>query len=460
MPTSFIDLGVRADIAARLVELEILDPYPIQRAVLPDAFSGLDLCAQSPTGSGKTLAFAIPLVARVGRAQPRRPRALVLSPTRELAAQIAEEIRPLAAVAGRRVASFYGGTGFKEQLSALARGVDIAVGCPGRLIDLLERGAIALGEVEIVVVDEADRMADMGFLPPVRRLLDEIRGAHQTMLFSATLAGDVERLVRDYQRSPRRHVLDAPADAMGSRTHEFWRTSKEERSVLLADLVGSYASSIVFCRTKRGVDRLARQLSQAGLSAVALHGDRSQAQRDRALAQVRDRHAQVLVATDVAARGIHVEAVDCVVHFDPPEDEDTYVHRSGRTGRAGATGRVVSLVTAEQEGATRKLQARLGFERGLSQPGAAGAAVRPTPSPRVSPPAAGGTPPEASPHPTKRSSANASSGGFASSARSSARRRNRRGSPNAPRPALGAGGRRGASSGGGQSSSGGRRQGH
>ena len=296
----------------------------------------------------------------------------MLAPTRELAAQIADEFRPLADVADRRVATFYGGVGFKDQLSALRQGVDIAVGCPGRLIDLLDRREIMLGDVEIVVVDEADRMSDMGFLPAVRRLLDQIPPGRQTMLFSATLTRDVERLVRDYQRDPTRHVLDASAHDVGSRTHEFWRARREDRTGLTARLVSSHSSSIVFCRTKRGVDRLTRHLSQAGLSSSGIHGDRTQAQRDRALAQFKGRRAQVLVGTDVAARGLHVEGVDCVVHFDPPEDEDTYVHRSGRTGRAGASGLVVSLVTVDQEAVARRLQQRLGIGTSLqSAPGAA-----------------------------------------------------------------------------------------
>jgi len=358
---SFSSLGLSADLVACLSDLGIAEPYPIQSATLPDGLAGRDLFAQSATGSGKTLAFAIPLVTRIGKARPRQPRGLVLAPTRELAAQIAAVIRPLARLFDRRVAVFYGGTGYKEQLASLQGGVDVVVGCPGRLIDLLERGAINLGDVEVVVIDEADRMSDMGFLPSVRRLLDETRRPRQTMLFSATLTRDVERLVRDYQDAPKRHVLDLASHDVGSRRHEFWRSAREERNALTARLVAGHGSSIVFCRTKHGVDRLARHLTQFGLSAVAIHGDRSQAQRDRALARFRDRKAQVLVGTDVASRGLHVEGVDCVVHFDPPEDEDTYVHRSGRTGRAGASGLVVSLVTPEQETRTRQLQRRLGI---------------------------------------------------------------------------------------------------
>ena len=337
MSTSFSSLGVPADIVACLSDLGITEPYPIQSATLPDGLAGRDLFAQSPTGSGKTLAFAIPLVTRIEKARPRRPRGLVLAPTRELAAQIAAAIRPFARRVDRRVAAFYGGTGYKEQLTTLERGVDIVVGCPGRMIDLLERRALSLADIQVVVIDEADRMSDMGFLPSVRRLLDEIQAPRQTMLFSATLTRDVERLVRDYQAKPKRHVLDLASHDVGSRHHEFWRTAREERNVLTAKLVAGHGSSIVFCRTKHGVDRLTRHLTQSGLSAVAIHGDRSQSQRDHALARFRDRRAQVLVGTDVASRGLHVDRVDCVVHFDPPEDEDTYVHRSGRTGRAGAT---------------------------------------------------------------------------------------------------------------------------
>jgi superfamily II DNA/RNA helicase len=383
---AFTALGVPAELAACLDRLGIAEPYPIQSATLPDALGGKDVFAQSPTGSGKTLAFAIPLVARIGDASARRPRGLVLAPTRELAAQIAEAFHPLAGAKHRHVASFYGGTGYKPQLDALRRGVDIAVGCPGRLVDLLERGALDLSDVEVVVVDEADRMADMGFLPAVRQLLDAIRGSHQTMLFSATVNKDVERLVRDYQHQPVRHLLGSPDDSVGSRSHEFWRAPREDRSNLTARLVHSHASSIVFCRTKHGADRLARQLTQAGVSAVAIHGDRSQAQRDRALEQFRSGRAQVLVGTDVASRGLHVEGVECVVHFDPPEDADTYIHRSGRTGRAGSSGRVVSLVSPDQERGARNLVQHLGLDARIAQPPElAEPTFRPRPTPAREP---------------------------------------------------------------------------
>lgn len=368
MPIDFSSLGVRGDLAARLRQLGIHRPYPIQSATLPETLSGRDLFAQSPTGSGKTLAFAIPLAARVTKSESRRPRGLVLAPTRELAAQIAEAIRPLAKVSGRQVASFYGGTGYREQLAALQRGVDIAVGCPGRLLDLLERGALDLRAVDVLVIDEADRMADMGFLPSVGRLLRTIEGPRQTMLFVATVSPDVERLVDEFQDDPARHLLEVDADNPGTRTHEFWCVALDERTAVTAQLVATLGSSIVFCRTKHGADRLVRQLTREGIVAVAIHGDRSQSQRDRALAQFRDRRAQVLVGTDVAARGLHVDGVNCVVHFDPPSDDDTYVHRSGRTGRAGASGRVVSLVAPEHERAVRSFQRRFATGARFSRP--------------------------------------------------------------------------------------------
>jgi superfamily II DNA/RNA helicase len=352
----------------RLAALGVAEPYPIQSATLPDALAGRDVCAQSPTGSGKTLSFAIPLVTRVGKGESRRPRALVLAPARELAAQIAAEVTAIAATRGRSVATFYGGTGFGDQIKALRHGTDVAVGCPGRLIDLVERKTLDLRDVEIVVIDEADRMADMGFQPAVCQLLDLVGGARQTMLYSATLSRDVERLVRRYQNDPVRVVLDTETRSMGSRTHTFWRAAREERPAATARLVAEHSSSIVFCRTRRGVDRLTRQLTQAGIVAVPIHGDRTQSQRDHALAMFRDGRAQVLVGTDVASRGLHIGGVDCVVHFDPPEDEDTYVHRSGRTGRSGSSGFVVSLVTADQETAARQLQRRLCIATGFEHP--------------------------------------------------------------------------------------------
>ncbi len=348
--------------AAGLASRGIAEPFPIQTATLPPGLAGRDVCGRAPTGSGKTIAFGIPLVTRVGRAKNRRPRALVLVPTRELAAQVRDQLALLAGPGGPSVATFYGGVGFGPQLGALRKGVDIAVACPGRLTDLVERGDCDLRDVDMVVIDEADRMADMGFLPQVRRLLDTVRPDRQTMLFSATLDGDCAILIKRYQTNPARFEIEASADAPKSR-HVFWKAEGGERAELTAKVVNASWPAIVFCRTKRGADRLARRLIQSGVGAEAIHGDRSQAQRDRALSAFSAGRVQALVATDVAARGIHVDDVACVVNFDPPEDEKAYVHRSGRTGRAGAAGIVVSLVSSEQMGDIKKMQGKLGYPR-------------------------------------------------------------------------------------------------
>jgi superfamily II DNA/RNA helicase len=375
LPVTFTDLGVSADLTARLAERGVTEPFPIQAATIPAALDGRDICGRAPTGSGKTLAFGIPLVTRVSKAKPSKPRALVLAPTRELAAQIERALTPLAAGRQRRVAALYGGVGFGSQLAALRRGADIVVATPGRLTDLIERRQADLCDVEIVVVDEADRMADMGFLPQIRRLLDQVRPDRQTYLFSATLDGDVDVLVKRYQRNPFVHEVETPAGEDDRRQHLFWRTDRAERASVAAQVVVRHGSTVVFCRTKRGADRLARQLNQAGVSAAAIHGDRSQAQREKALAAFSGGRVQALVATDVAARGIHVDAVGCVLHFDPPEDEKAYVHRSGRTGRAGAGGTVLSLVTAETAGAVKVLQRALGLPTGTTAPDLTGAVV-------------------------------------------------------------------------------------
>jgi superfamily II DNA/RNA helicase len=352
-------LGVSAPIVAALAKRGITQAFAIQIQALPPALAGRDVAGRAPTGSGKTLAFAIPVAQTVTRARPKHPRALILTPTRELAAQIADELR---SIIGPKtsVATFYGGVGFGPQIQALRRGVDIAVACPGRLGDLIRRGECHLDEVEIAVLDEADRMADMGFLPEVRRLLDQVRADRQTLLFSATLDGAVDVLVRNYQRNPV-HAEVAPAVDGPDRTVHTWLPVDRARRIdVAAELAERHGSTVMFCRTKRGADRVARQLTAAGVSAVAIHGGRTQSQRDRALQTFTRGHAQVLVATDVAARGIHVDDVACVVHFDVAGDHKDYVHRSGRTGRAGADGRVITLVTAEDTAKALEIQRALG----------------------------------------------------------------------------------------------------
>jgi superfamily II DNA/RNA helicase len=362
----FLDLGVPADLVDVLDARHIVEPFAIQHAAIPDALAGRDVCGQAPTGSGKTLAFGIPLVARVTRAERNRPHGLVLAPTRELAAQIHRELQPLAAVRQLRVAVAYGGVSYGPQRQALRQGVDILVACPGRLLDLIQQGVVELGDVQVVVVDEADRLADMGFLPAVRRLLDLTPDTRQTMLFSATLDGEVARLTGAYQRQPRRHEIE-PVDAHLCR-HSFWRVDESDRTVLAADVIRHVGATVVFCRTRHGADRLARKLVQHGVLAAPIHGGRTQGQRDRALAAFADGQVRALVATDVAARGIHVDDVACVLHYDHPADHTTYLHRSGRTSRAGATGIVVSFVTADRASEVRITQRALGLVEAFQKP--------------------------------------------------------------------------------------------
>ncbi len=349
-------------------------PFPIQAATLPDCLAGRDVCGRAPTGSGKTLAFGLAILSRLAtrpdaaRRGRRHPSALVLVPTRELAAQIEEVVTPLAAAIGARVTSIYGGVGYPKQRAAVRSGVDILIVCPGRLTDLVERGWVDLSHVDIVVVDEADRMADMGFLPVVRRLVDMTLDSRQTLLFSATLEGPVDKLVRDYQHDPVVHEVEPTVTDQGEVHHHFWRVEPLNRVAVTAETITARGPALVFCRTKRGADRLSDRLSRSGLQSAAIHGNRSQSQRERALAAFRGGRLDVLVATDIAARGIHVDAVPLVVHFDPPADPTDYVHRSGRTGRAGADGIVVSLIGGEHLRGTRFLQRKLGLSDKISPP--------------------------------------------------------------------------------------------
>ena len=286
----------------------------------------------------------------------------MLCPTRELAEQIRGDLEPLAAAVDRTVLAVYGGRGLERQLKGLSKGVDLLVACPGRLLDLIDQGAVDLGDVDMVVVDEADRMADMGFLPDVRRLLDQTSPDRQTMLYSATLDRDVQVLVDKYQRDPVEHAVAELEPDLSVLDHRFIEVPKRERVWLTADLVTDMGSSIVFVRTRHGADRVARQLKAHGVKAAAIHGGRSQSQRDQALAQFTGGRAQALVATDVAARGIHVDGVETVIHYDPPAEDKDYVHRSGRTGRAGASGVVISLLDKPQVRESLKMQNRLGIE--------------------------------------------------------------------------------------------------
>jgi superfamily II DNA/RNA helicase len=347
---TFASLGVPAEIAAALASAGIITPFPIQAITLPDALAGRDVLGRGQTGSGKTLAFAIPLVAALadGHTMACRPRGLVLVPTRELASQVHDVILPLARVAGLSVATVFGGSPQSRQVAALRARTDIVVACPGRLADLIEQGHCHLGDVEVSVVDEADHMADLGFLPVVRRLLDATPPGGQRMLFSATLDKDVDVLVRRFLHDPARHCAGPVADAPAALVHHLITVAPADRTGVLTALAGGKNRSLIFTRTRRSAQRLARQLAAAQIPAAELHGDLGQSARERNLALFASGATRVMVATDVAARGIHVEGIDLVIHADPPAEHKAYLHRSGRTARAGAGGVVITLQTPPQ----------------------------------------------------------------------------------------------------------------
>lgn len=360
MSKTWSELGVPKNIVSGLVSRGIESPFPVQEATLPDALAGHDICGKAPTGSGKTLAFGIAITAKVKKSRPGRPTGLVLVPTRELAAQVAKEISMLCSGSDIRVSAVYGGAGYGPQVKA-ARASSIVVATPGRLEDLIKRRDLDLGAVDVAVIDEADRMADMGFMPAVKRIMRAVTTNRQTLLFSATLDGDVDTLIREFQNSPKRHAV-ATAENAGEIDHLFWNVSRDNRTKVLAEIATQYERAIVFCRTKHGSDRLAGNLEAMGINTCVIHGNRSQAQREKALEQFRRGRATVMVATDVAARGIHIDAVPVVVHFDMPEDPKDYIHRSGRTGRAGMKGTVISLIDKSMRRSTASLCRGMKFD--------------------------------------------------------------------------------------------------
>jgi superfamily II DNA/RNA helicase len=356
---TFASLGVPAPLAAALARDGIAAPFPIQAATLPDALDGADILGRAQTGSGKTLAFSLPLVAGLagGHTMAGRPRGLVLVPTRELASQVEAVLAPLARTMGLSVVTIYGGTSQNPQVAALRKRADIVVACPGRLADLIDQGHCHLGDIEITVIDEADHMADLGFLPVVRRLLEATAADGQRMLFSATLDKAVDVLARRFLDHPARHSVDAaapPADMV----HHLLSVAPADKVSVVAALAGGDKRTLVFTRTKRGAQRLTRQLVTAGVPAVELHGNLAQNARRRNLASFASGAVRVLVATDIAARGIHVDGIDLVIHADPPAEHKAYVHRSGRTARAGAAGVVITLHTPEQAKEVRALMRR------------------------------------------------------------------------------------------------------
>ncbi len=362
---TFAALGVPARLTSALAAEGILEPFPIQTATLPDSLAGRDVLGRGRTGSGKTLAFAIPLLARLAASDsPRRagrPRALILAPTRELASQIEATIEPLARALSLRTLTVFGGVSPGRQISGLKAGVDILVACPGRLADHLQSGHVHLDAVEITVLDEADHMADLGFLPVVRRLMDQTPAKGQRMLFSATLDGGVDVLVRRFLSNPVTHSVDSSLSPVAAMTHHVLHVSHTDRLAVLTDLASAPGRTLVFTRTKRGAKVLTRRLVGAGVPAVELHGNLAQNARSRNLDAFSTGRVQTLVATDIAARGIHVDDVNLVVHFDPPIEHKAYLHRSGRTARAGADGTVVTLMTDDQVRDVRDLTRKAGI---------------------------------------------------------------------------------------------------
>ncbi|MBF71463.1 MAG: RNA helicase [Euryarchaeota archaeon] len=365
---SFSDLGIGPAIVRELNKQGISEPFEVQKESIPDSLLGRDVCCRAPTGSGKTLAFGLPLIARTRRANSKRPTGLILTPTRELAEQINSVLRPIAQAVDRDIVSIYGGVSYKKQYNALNKGVDILVACPGRLIDLLDRRALKLDDVETVVLDEADRMADMGFMEPVCEILDLCAENRQTILFSATLDEDVSELVKNYQNNPVTIEVGPKEVSIENMQHLFWTMKPHQKLRVTSDILTKCGKTMIFCKTRRGVDRLGDEMYDAEINVATLHGGLNQRQRDRALRRFTKGGAAALVATDVAARGIDIQGVNCVIHYDPPENGKAYKHRSGRTARAGADGVVISYVQRSQQRTYNKIQNEVGIKRRFQPP--------------------------------------------------------------------------------------------
>ncbi len=363
--TTFADFGLPSALTEALARGGILEPFPIQTATLPDSLNGRDVLGRGRTGSGKTLAFALPLIAGLASSSPKRrpgrPRALVLAPTRELASQIDAAMAPLAKAMGLRTQTVFGGVRPGPQQSALRNGVDIVIACPGRLEDLVKGGHAHLDAIEITVLDEADHMADLGFLPTVKRILDRTPKNGQRMLFSATLDGAIDVLVKRYLTNPVVHSVDSASSPVSSMTHHVLHVDRDARLHVITDLSAAPGRTVVFTRTKHGAKALTRQLNARGVSGVELHGNLSQGARTRNLTRFSDGTATTLVATDIAARGIHVDDVAVVLHADPPVEHKAYLHRSGRTARAGAAGTVVTMMLDAQVRDVRDLTRKAGI---------------------------------------------------------------------------------------------------
>lgn len=362
----WLNLGVDEQIVSSLIKRGINTPFPIQGLTIPDALRGNDVCGKAKTGSGKTLAFGIPMVQNLDQPSgDNNPRGLIMVPTRELATQVKEELDPLLNGKSLTAVAIYGGANIEEQIKAIKRGIDIIVATPGRMIDLLEREEISLESLEMVVLDEADRMADMGFLPQVEWILRRVERNHQTLLFSATLDGVVNTLIQRYQSNPIMHEVEAKEITVEEMTHRFLHVHERDKVKVAAAITRPVSRTLIFSNTKAGCDRLVKKLLTEGIRAQAIHGDLRQNIREKALARFASGKLPVLVATDVAARGIHVDGVEVVIHYDPPSDHKTYLHRSGRTARAGTDGLVVTLSLWDEELIVKRLQKRVGLDMEL-----------------------------------------------------------------------------------------------
>ncbi|MEE2626306.1 MAG: DEAD/DEAH box helicase, partial [Candidatus Thermoplasmatota archaeon] len=365
----FSDLGIKPSLVESLSNEGIIEPFEVQIEAIPSALEGRDICCRAPTGSGKTLAFGLPLISMAKPAASKRPTALILTPTRELAEQIRNVLDPLAwSYSKLKVLSIYGGSPYGRQIRALEKGVEIIVACPGRLLDLIERGALALDEIDILVLDEADRMADMGFMEPVCKIIDKCASNPQMILFSATLDRDVSRLVRTYQNDPVKIEVGPEEVSMETMDHKFWSIKPHKKTEIAVKSVRRSGRSIIFCRTRAGVDRLSEEMKLESVPISSLHGGLNQKQRDRAMNKFSSGRSMVLIATDVAARGIDVDGINCVIHYDPPDDGKVYKHRSGRTARAGNSGTVISLVRKNEQRTYNRIQREVGIRKRFTDP--------------------------------------------------------------------------------------------
>ncbi|MFV9672916.1 MAG: DEAD/DEAH box helicase [Acidimicrobiia bacterium] len=359
--TTFADLGLAPELLAVLAEAGFETPFPIQAMTIPDGLAGVDVLGKAKTGSGKTLAFGLPIVEGLESAEPFHPRALVLVPTRELAMQVTRDLAPLVAARNFNLVTVYGGASMQAQIDALDAGVELIIATPGRLIDLMERRKARLDDISVVCLDEADQMADMGFMPQVRKIMAAVPDDHQTYLYSATLDSQVQELVNKYMTDPVSHEVESDSDHVDTLEHRFLKVHHLDKPKMAAEISRAADRTLMFTRTKWAADDLTKRLREIGINAAAIHGDLPQQKREQSLSRFRDGKATVLVATNVAARGLHIEGIDIVVHYDPPDDPKTYLHRSGRTARAGEEGLVVTLVEWDQVNEVLGIQRRAGL---------------------------------------------------------------------------------------------------